>query len=303
MATINTYTDPLAYIRSAAGLETNSLVGNLLRLSSSVSAGATSLPVMPSTTVQLKANDQITIFDQDLSEVVLVTSDVATGATSIPVTAISNNHESLSIVCSDGVMGSLSDAIVRASNWIENICQQSLYQQSYTSETLLIPSMRGAFDNHHMLVIRPRHFPVESATGLIIETNAMTPMTYDASQMILDGAQQVVTVPFLASLAGGNQGYGGLFGGMGRMSRAASLYLKISYTAGYASSALPGDIADVAIMLTSEIIGRRQNPTGAAQLRLGDKQIVATSPRDLVGESLLVKMAKQKLQQYSMQVF
>lgn len=301
MATINTYTDPLAYIRSAAGLETNSLVGNLLRLSSSVSVGATSLPVTPTTTAQLKANDQITIFDQDLSEVVIVTADVATGASSIPVTAISNDHASLSIVCSDGVMGSLSDAIVRASNWIENICQQSLYQQSYSNETLLIPSMRGAFDNHHMLVIRPRHFPVEAATGLVIETNAMSPITYDASQMILDGAQQVVTVPFLASIAGSNQGYGGMFG-MGRLSRATPLYLKISYTAGYPSSALPGDIADVAIMLTSEIIGRRQNPTGAAQIRLGDKQIVATSSRDVMGESLLVKMAKQKLQQYSMQV-
>lgn len=299
---MRTYTDPFAYIRAATGLETTSLVGNLTRLSTNIAVGVTSLPVVPATTVDLKVHDQITLFDEDMSEVVLVTAATAAGASTIPVTATVNAHDALDILCSDGVLGSLSDAIARASNWIENICQQSLYLQSYTNETLCIPSMQAAFDNNNMLVFRPRHFPVLAETGLVIAANAMNAIAYDANQIMLDGGQQVVTVPFL-SISGSttSQGYGGITFARRPALRSAPMYLKISYTAGWLP--LPGDITDAAIMLTSEIIGRRQNPLGSNQIRLGDKLIVATSSRDLVGESLLVKIVKQKLQQYSVEAF
>lgn len=47
----NTYITPLEYLRGNSGQETASLVGNVLRLSSALTAGATTLSVTPVTTV------------------------------------------------------------------------------------------------------------------------------------------------------------------------------------------------------------------------------------------------------------
>lgn len=300
---MNTYIDCFIYRRAVTGLESNSLLGNAGRLTSAVSAGDTNLQIGPATTVVLNQFDQVTIFDSDTSEVVVAASTVNVGSTSIPLLEpLQFDHAQYTVFCSDGVKGSLADAIVEASNWIENICQQTLFQQQYSAETLKLPTMRASINNRGNLVFRPRHFPVVSDSGIVIESNNSNPVSYDPSQIVLDGAKQVVTVPWLVSVSGSNDSAGGaalLF----VPSRQDELFLDITYTAGYTPGSMPGDVRDVAVLLASEILGRRQNPTGANEIRLGDKQLQATAPRDLIGESLLVKTAKGKLQPYSVEAF
>lgn len=298
---MNIYIDIYQYKRAVTGLETASLVGNIGRLTSITLAGATALAVGPATTVALSMFDQLTLFDGDSSEIVQVGTDTPIGSTSIPLLQPTQYaHPQYIAYCSDGILGSLADALVGASDWIENITQQSLFQQTYT-ETLILPTMRGSLDNRNNLVFRPRHFPVLADTGLIIKSNNADPVSYDASQIVLDGAKQVVTVPYLVNVASAQGAAQTLYGRP--VSRTEKLFLTITYAAGYTPDQMPGDITDIATLFTSEIIARRQNPTGANQIQLGDKRIQVTSTRDTVGESLLIKTAKQKLQPYSVEAF
>lgn len=297
------YIDCFQYIRAVTGLETSSLVGNMGRLSQATLVNDTTLHVVPSTTVALVQFDQITIFDGLNTETVMVGSGGASiGASSIPLlTGLQYAHAQYTTYCTDGTMGSLAEELIEGSNWIENITQQSLYQQSYTSETLDIPSMRASIDNRGMLVFRPRHFPVSADDGITIQSSVLDPIAYDATQIILNGAKQVVKVPWLLASSQSQQSSNAAWGSPISESRGSNLFLLINYTAGW--SPLPGDIRDCAVLLTSEILARRQNPSGAVSIRLGDKQLQVTGSRDMIGESLLVKAAKQKLQPYSVEAF
>lgn len=299
---MNIYIDAYIYRRAVTGLETASLIGNIGKTTIATLAGAMTWPVGPATTVTLSMFDQITIFDGDTSEVAQAATSVAVGASTIPLLQpLQYAHGQYTTFCTDGVLGSLADSIVEASNWVENLCQQSLFQQSYSGETLKLPSMRASINNRQKLVFRPRHFPVLTETGLIIESSNSNPVSYDASQIVLDGAKQVVTVPMLISAGGGSGSGQSLYAVT--PSRQDELFLNITYTAGYTPDQMPGDVRDSAVMLTSEIIARRQNPTGANILGLGDKRIQVTSSRDTVGESLLIKAVKQKLQPYSVEAY
>lgn len=300
----NTYIDVFTYLRAVTGMETASLVGNTGRLTSAIAAGVSSLPVGPATTVALNQFDNITIFDGPNTEVCMVGSNTSIGAASIPLQQPTvNAHGQYIAYCSDGVLGSLADSIGEASNWIENICQQTLFQQTYTGETIRMGSMRGALDNRNNLVFRPRHFPVVSDSGIIIESSINDPVTYDQTQLILDGAKQVVTVPWLLPVGAGS-GSSSFWNSVAPpYGRADNLYLQITYVAGYLPANIPGDIRDCAVLLTSEILGRRENPTGADVMRLGDKTLQMTTSRDTVGESLLVKGVKNKLQPYSVEAY
>ena len=293
------YIDVFSYLRAVTGLETDSLVGNKGRLSSAVIATGTSLPVVPNTSIALKMFDQVTVFDGLNTEVCMVGADTALGSTSIPLLQpLQYAHAQYTTYCTDGVMGSLADELIEASNWIENITQQSLYQQSYTGETLDIPSMRASIDNQGMLVFRPRHFPISAESGITIESSILDPVDYDATQIILNGSKQVVKVPWLLATSN-NQSASSAWGSPVDRSRGSNLFLLISYTAGW--SPLPGDIRDCAVLLTSEIIARRQNPAGSVAIRLGDKQMQVVGQRDEAGESLLVKAVNRKLQPYSVE--
>jgi hypothetical protein len=297
---VTAYIDAFTYKRAVTGLEIDSLLGNLGRLSSAVSKNGTSLPVTPNVSIALKQFDPVYIFDGLNSEVCMVASDTASGASIPLLTGLQFDHAQYTTYCTDGTMGSLGDELLEASNWVENITQQSLYQQTYTNETLDIPSMRASIDNRGMLVFRPRHFPISADSGITLESSVNDAIDYDAAQIILNGSKQVVKVPWLLATNVSNNS-NAAWGTPVDSTRGSNLFLLASYTAGYAT--LPGDIRDCAVLLTSEILARRQNPSGAVSIRLGDKQLQVTGARDNLGESLLIKAAKQKLQPYSVEAF
>jgi hypothetical protein len=262
--------------------------------------GATTLPIIaPGITTTLNLYDRITIFDGPNSEVVTVTvSTDTTGIQSVQCSPLTFAHVAGTPLCSDGVMGSLADQIVDASAEMENYLLQSLFQTTYT-ETLRMPSPRASIDNQQMLVFRPRHFPVSVESGITIKQNNATPVSYDATQAIIDGGQQVVCVPWLVAGSGGGSTYSLL----PAISRSTNLFLTITYTAGYPATSMPGDIREACMLLTSDILAKRLNPLGAVDITSGDRRVAAVLRGDLTGESLLVKRAFKLLDNYSIQSF
>lgn len=297
---MNLYLSIFDYLRATTGLETGSLVGNTARLSGAQVAGATSLSITPATTVALAANDRITIFDGPNSEVVVAASTTAIGQTSVPIQSpgLVYDHAGNTPLCSDGVMGSLADQIVDACGEMENFLQQSLFQATYT-ETLRMPSMRASVDNQQMLVFRPRHFPVTLESGITIKQNNANPVSYDASQAILDVGKQVVSVPWLTAGSGGGSTYSLLQS----VSRSTNLFLTITYTSGYPAASMPGDIREAAILLTSDYLAKRFNPAGFDEIDSGQRRTVVSSRGDTSGDSLLYKRAARILNAYAANTF
>lgn len=302
MSLVSTYLDPFAYRRSPSGLESDSLLSNLLRLSSSVAVGATQLSVQaPGLTTNLNINDHLTIFDGLNSEVVTITVSTDTlGTQTITCTPTLAAHASGTVLCGDGIMGSLPDMIVYASATLENICRQSLWISTYTNETLRMPSMRASIDNQGMLIFRPRHFPVQGDTGITIKQNNSNPITYDATQLILDGEAEVVSVPWVTVATGGGGG-GSTYSLLQNVSRTSNLWLQITYQAGW--NPLPGDVSEAMICLVSDLLAKRQNPTMAPHISLEGKTLQRVSPRDLKGQGGLYARALELLSPYVMRSF
>jgi hypothetical protein len=298
---MNTYIDCFDYTRHPSGLETASLIGNIGR-TTGVLQGATSLPVTPVLAVALNQYDQVTVFDSTQSEVLVVGAGGAVaGSSSIPLQqATQYAHAGGVAFCTDGVKGSLAQAIVDACSFLESICRQSIWESVYTTEILKMPTMRAALDNEGALFFRPRHFPITALTALAISTVQSVPgIAYDVTQAYIDSDHQTVSVPNLQPLPiGGNESQMPYTAITPPISRRTNAWLFPQYSAGYAVGALPGDVHDAALLLTSETLSRRQNPTGSAEVDLGDKRLVAFLRGDLSGESGWLKAARTKLAPY-----
>jgi len=285
---VNTYITPFEYKRATTGQETASLLGNLLRLSSGVSAAGTSLPVTPNTTVNLAVGDPVWIFDGSSSEMVTVTATTNAGASSIPVTALAFNHFTNTALCSDGTNGSLGQAIEAGSAEVENICLQPLLQTTYT-ETLQLRTMAASINSDRALAIRPRRFPVQSVSALSMGADVASLLSYDATQAIIPSNQRRITVPTLLSVGG--SGSNSLVNILPPFNQTSAGYVQFTYVAGFAYNNLPWDVKQAAVLLTSHVLATRQNATGAAQVRMGDRQIEAYLRGDLTGETGLYKQA------------
>lgn len=297
---MNTYLSWFDWQRTTTGLEWGSLVGNTGRISGATSIGAVSLPVVPALTVAINQFDIVTIFDGSSSETVTATASAIVGATSISVSATTYAHAAGTSYCTDGILGSLADQIVKASQELETICKQSLFLSTYTNELLAMPTMRGSIDNHYALHFRPRHWPIQSLASLSITTVPNNTIQYDPTQVIIDSDKQICSMPNMQPLplAGSGQAPYPIWNTVSRYQQAQ---LAITYTAGY--STMPADVIEAAVLLTSDILAKRLNPVGAPDIQSGDRHISAVLRGDNSGESLLVKRAKKILDNYTMQSF
>jgi hypothetical protein len=292
----NCYISQFDYQRSPSGLESSSLIGNSMRLSALATIGTTSLSVTPATTVDLKQFDRITIFDGPNSEVVIVNADTNQPSTSVPLqTGTLFQHAANTPMCSDGILGSLADQIMDASAELEAIAYQSLFQATYTNEVLQLPSMDASITNRNILMFRPKHIPVTALSSIVLQQRQNATTTFDPTQAFIDASQQYVKIPVLNGVGPSGQ----VFWPQQPMDRTADQWLTISYTAGFAPSALPADIRDAAVLLTSDILSRRYNPTGADSLTENRKTLVAVLRGDFSGESLFYKQARRKLSKYT----
>ncbi len=297
---MNTYISWFDWQRTTTGLEWGSLVGNTGRISVTTLAAHTTLSIVPVLTVAINQFDLITIFDGANSEIVTATVGASIGAGSISVSATAFDHAAGTPYCTDGVLGSLADQIVKASQQVETICKQSLWLTTYSNELLAMPTMRGSIDNHAALHFRPRHWPIQSLTSLSITTVPGSTVQYDPTQVIIDSDKQICSMPNMQPLPLSGSGQAA-YPIWNTTSRYQAAQLAISYTAGYAT--MPADVVEAAVLLTSDILAKRLNPIGAPDLGSGQRHISAVLRGDNSGQSLLYKKAQHILDFYSMESF
>lgn len=300
----STYIDAIAYTKAATGLTLAPLYGNIGRIAA-CAAGATSLTlIQPLTGATLNQYDDLYLFDGPSSEVLHVgAGGAAAGATSIPLQAATQYvHSGGQAYCTDGTQGSLGQALFEASRWLEDICYQSLWQATYTSEVVAMPTMRAAIDNQGGLNIRPLHFPVTSLSSLSVATSdSSSAIDYDPTEAQIDSLQRLVSVPVLKPLNSGQQSLTSQFSPS--LSRSQKAWLSITYTAGFATSTLPWTVTRAAMLLTNEMLAQTANPIGADSISQGKRSVAFVIRGDTSGDSLLVKQAKQLLGRYSARLY
>lgn len=302
----NTYLDVYDFTRSTSGLEFQSLLGNQARFTTAQTAAATSLSGIPATgvgsvTVALNQFDRITIFDGLNTEIVQVgAAGAAVGATSIPLlsgTSLAFNHAVGVAWCSDGVAGSLADQIVIASAWMEQYCYQPLLTTTWTNEALTMPSLRASIDNQGNLTFRPRHWPITAITGLKVVYTQSLATTYDATQVLIDGDHRLCSVPNLIQFPA-QQSSNSIPPPPARNQYAQ---LQLSYTSGYAYTALPPELKEAGVLVTSDQLAKRHNPVGAPDIADGAIRISSIIRGEKSGDSLLIVRAKHILSRYNVE--
>lgn len=294
----STYLTIFEYLRKPSGVMTAGTYGNTFRFASLQAAGATHLTV-PSTaiTVAMNAYDNLYIFDGLNSEVVQVDSTIAPSTTSLSlVKPTVFAHNAGIAVCSDGTSNiSLAEQIFIASQWVEDICHQSLWVSTYTGEILTMPTMRASINSQGVLWFRPRHFPITALSALSIAEDAITSISYDPTQAIIDSEQQLASVKNLIPLTQGQQTpY--TKSPWQRSDRNTQKWLTITYNSGWIN--LPTTIARACSLLVNQCFVELANPLGADQQQEGKRNITFTMRGDTSGESLLVKNAMKLLQPY-----
>lgn len=298
----NTYTDPYQYLRAATGHDASTVMANLTRISSNVSQGATSISLQAATTTALNQYDQVYIFDGAASEIVTMTPTTTNaGATSLTVSATQYAHNAGTPICTDGtggLAGSLASMIFTASAQIEEYCRQPLLQATYSNETLPLRSMRAAVTRDYTLMLRPKRFPVTAVSAASLVLRGPTTIALDVSQASIDADAQLVNLLQIQSSSSGSNGGNTLFATRPIALPVTPGYAKLSYTAGYASNSLPSEIRQSAIWMTSDLLSDRRNPTGAAEIRLGDMSLTTRLRGETSGRSVLMMRAEKALTPY-----
>lgn len=289
----STYITPFEYKRAASGgasQELASLTGNLLRLSSGVSVGAVSLPVTPNTTVNLAIDDPVWIFDGVNSEVVTVTATTASNAAAIPVTTTAFAHGAKVVVCSDGTNGSIGETLFLASAEVDAITQQASLLQATYIETYNLRTMDANINSDGQLTIRTRQFPVTAISALSIETSVNAITTLDPAQAIIASQQKLIGVPVIAQIGAGPS----QLILQPPLNQQSAGEINLTYTAGFAI--LPWEYKQACILLASNLLSDRLNPTGAAEYQSGTVKTTVYLRGDLSGETSLVKRAIKLLE-------
>lgn len=297
---LSSYVDVPGYLRSAANQETASLVGlNTTTTGASQPAGTTTLAVASASGW---AAGPCWLLDGPWGEVVQVSgSPDATHLTlAAPGTAFA--HAAGVSVSQAGSAGALAELILRASAWIEGYCQQGtlggdrgLYAFSRT-ERWGMPSTRAHIDRDQVIVVRPGHFPIQSVSALSIELGQGQTLSFDVTQLELPTAGRLVELPYLLG-ASPTPSQQLLLESRG-LSRSRRQWAVLTYVGGFTPGAVPYDVQQACAWVVSDLLSQRQNPTGAAELRLGKKAIVARQRGDLTGDSVLILRARAALEPY-----
>jgi hypothetical protein len=285
------YVDVPGYLRAATNLETASLLGlnTTLGGAATLAAGATTLPVVSSAGW---VAGPLWLLDGPWSEIVRVTGSADSTHLTLAAPGTTWPHAPGVSASQAGVAGALADAILRASAWIEGYCQQgtpadrSLYAVSRT-ERWGMPGGRAWIDRDTIAVIRPGHFPVQSVGALTLDQGEWGMSALDVAQARLPADGRLIEVPLLV---GGDP--------LLALSRSRHAWIEVTYVGGVTPGALPYDLAQACIWITSELLAERRNPTGAAHIRQGKFELQARPWGDRSGDSTLLLQAKAALEPY-----
>jgi hypothetical protein len=194
-----------------------------------------------------------------------------------------------------GAAGSLAETILRASAWMEGYCQQgtagdrSLYALSRT-ERWGMPGTRAWIDRDVIAVVRPGHFPVQSISALTLDQGESGVFALNVAQVRLPSDGRLIEAPLLAGIDP-----------LLALSRSLRTWISVTYVGGVTPGALPYDLAQACVWVTSELLAERRNPSGAARIRQGKFELQARPWGDRSGDSTLLLQAKAALEPYRAQ--
>jgi hypothetical protein len=311
MAVVSCYVDVPGFVAGAMGVETASLLGGNSTVASAAAQGATSLVVASG--VGFAAGPGW-VLDGPNSEAISITA--VAGATLTLAVGLQAAHAAGVCVATGGAAGSLADVLVRASAWVEGYCGQGrpgnasdpmLFALS-RSERYRLPGPHAVLDPAGVLTVRPLHFPVQSVSALTLDWGQGQTWTLDASQIEFPETARGFDMPPPLPVLG-TTGFVGPLGGLPRawsdiaLSRAGPIWVACTYTGGLTAGALPYDFVQGVGWVACHFLGYRENPTGAAERRLGKKALVSRLRGDIGDESLLLADAKRALAAYRNQPF
>ncbi len=288
------YLDVLGYLRAATNQETASLLGlnTTLGGATTLAAGAVSLPVASSSGW---AAGPLWLLDGPWSEVAQVTGSADSTHLTLAAPGTRWPHAPGISISQTGVAGSLAETILRASAWLEGYCQQgttadrSLYALSRT-EQWGMPGARAWIDRDVIAVVRPGHFPVQSVSALTLDQGEVGSFALDVAQVRLPADGRLIEVPLLAGVDP-----------LLTLSRSRRAWIGVTYTGGVMPDAPLYDLAQACIWITSELLAKRRNPSGAARIRQGKFELQARPWGDRSGDSTLLLQAKAALEPYRAQ--
>ncbi len=301
----STYLDCFQYQQQPTGFSVAGYIGNQFRFSADQPIGTTL--TVPASAIQsaLSPYAFLYIFDELNSEIVQVATETPVSSTSITlVSPTQYTHNTGVAVCSDGPKGSLGQQIFTSSQWIEDICHQSLWDSTYSDEILTLPTMRAAYDNQWNLHFRPRHFPITHLASITLKASNNFVVTLDHTQAIIDADQQTVDLPntyTTNSTIPQTAQYGYPF--FASINRTRNAWITLEYTSGYPSGQLPWTIQRACTLLASEMYVQLSNPIGADSITQGKRAVTFAIRGDTSGDSLLVKQAVKLLAPYIAESF
>jgi hypothetical protein len=272
-----------------AGITTGALCRFTGHLSASATVGATLLTLGASPSVvpsDLVAGDPITLLDGVKSEVVYATSTLDTSAYTVTCTPLVASHSLGTEYALDGSGGSLGDVLIRAGATLESYARQSLLLQSYT-DSLRLRITQRAIRRDGGLVLYPSYYPLVSITSLSMQYDGFTdPLTLDPTQFIVDHIRERFFLPYLQLLQAAilyaddiSESYGLNFGS-GR-----GFLATLVYQSGYPYGALPGDLAQAALLYVRAELAKAGNPDGVQQIKMGNRSVTYRGGNDTKGVS------------------
>jgi hypothetical protein len=297
------YIDISDYQEAPHGQEIVSLLGLSTTTNGATQPAGTTALVVVSTSANASWTAGLAwILDGPASEIVSVTASPDGTHLTLAAPGTQFAHTAGVSVSQAGASGCLASTILRACGALENYCQQgasggdrSLYALT-RSERWAMPSVRAYLDRDATLAIMPGHFPVQSVSAVAVEFGQGQSLALDASQIELPTSARVVEFPYLVQ--GGVSVGMQMFLGLQGISRSRRQWATLTYLGGITPGAVPADVEQAAIWITSDLLSQRQNPTGAAEQSLGKRRLVQRQRGDAVGDSILLLRAHDALQPY-----
>lgn len=168
------------------------------------------------------------------------------------------------------------------------------------TERYRLPGPHAVIDPSGMLTLAPLHFPVQSIASLTLDWGNGQTWALDATQIELPENARCVNLPAPLPVTGTTGMLGMLPRGWSTvaMQRAGPLWVLATYTGGLTAGVLPADFVQAVCWVACHLLGYRENPTGAAERRLGKKALVSRLRGDTTDASTLLTDAKAILRAY-----
>jgi hypothetical protein len=179
---------------------------------------------------------------------------------------------------------------------VEDITYQQLLLGTHT-DTLSLQTMRANINNNGALLLRTMNFPIQTVSSVVVTVPGGTQIGLDTTQVFLDSGQQLIRLFQLvptASVPAGNPF-------QSRLNQRTVGTVAVTYTSGYAFSALPYRIRNACALLTSDQLSHRDNRSGAFMTQEGKVKIQYAPTTDLSGQSLLYKQACDNLSSWTVE--